>query len=388
MSQLKAPTQGTPPCREVTEERDRLLDLVLTLSQVACAGGGTEALMGEIVAAGQALTRGTGAVVELLDGDWLEYRSASGSLAPHVGLRLKVEGSFSGLAVMSGSVQQCRDSEADHRVNLAACRAVGARSMLAVPLAHRGQRIGVLKTVSSAVEAFDLLDVRALQLAGGILGAVLGRELLDEETSRVHAERARAWELANRDLQDRALIDPLTQVGNRALFMEKLSQARQRLVAGSARPFAVAFLDLDGFKGVNDSLGHHAGDEALREVARRLSSCARDCDTVARLAGDEFVVLLEHLAGTDDATGIAGKMVSALRAPWTLEGQPVSLRASIGIAVQHDGTVAIIDLMRRADSAMYAAKAAGGNCVRCHGAVPESGEDEARVHGFAQAPEG
>src|SRR5688572_26512929 len=135
----------------------------------------------------------------------------------------------------------------------------------------------------------------------------------------------------------RALHDPLTGLANRGLLMDQLGQAltRARRRPGSV---AVLFLDLDRFKVLNDSLGHAVGDELLVEVARRLEWVVRSADTVARVGGDEFVVVAEEVAGVDEALVVAGRLRECIAAPIPVGGgQPVVITASVGIALSVPG---------------------------------------------------
>ncbi|MCO8274144.1 diguanylate cyclase [Actinoplanes sp. TRM 88003] len=153
------------------------------------------------------------------------------------------------------------------------------------------------------------------------------------------------------ELRHLAMHDALTSLPNRALFRERIDQA------APDQPRAVFFIDLDGFKAVNDGLGHSAGDRLLVEVARRLSQCARTGDTVARLGGDEFAIL----AATPAATSFAERIVTSLRAPFDIDGQPVTISCSVGVVVADAGPADAEQLIHAADEAMYAAKAAGKN---------------------------
>lgn len=155
------------------------------------------------------------------------------------------------------------------------------------------------------------------------------------------------------------LHDALTGLPNRALFTERLRHAMRRVARHPDDLFAVLFLDLDRFKEVNDNLGHFAGDELLRAVARRLEACIRPEDTVARLSGDEFVILLESISDTSDAGRVAERIEEALSFPINLAGSEVTSSASMGIvtsSMSHDQPEQIL---RSADMAMYRAKAAG-----------------------------
>lgn len=160
--------------------------------------------------------------------------------------------------------------------------------------------------------------------------------------------------------------DSLTGLPNRFLFMDRLESAMLRS-SRSGAAMALLFLDLDGFKRVNDTLGHQAGDELLIQFAQRLTSIVRKSDTVARLAGDEFTIILEELTQPEeDAQAVANKILSAMEPPFVVTGREAKVTASIGIVVHHgtNSDVNISDLLQRADKGMYAAKQSGKNAFR------------------------
>lgn len=161
-------------------------------------------------------------------------------------------------------------------------------------------------------------------------------------------------------LERQAFFDPLTQMPNRALFMNRLQHLfhRARRAQGDLL-FAVLYLDVDRFKGVNDGLGHQAGDELLIEIARRLDRCVRPVDTLARLGGDEFTVLLEDIGSEADATLVADRIHAELSTPFWVHGQEVFSTVSVGIALSSSGYDRPEDMLRDADIAMYRAKANG-----------------------------
>ncbi len=170
--------------------------------------------------------------------------------------------------------------------------------------------------------------------------------------------------------------DPLTELANRRLLINRLRQALDR-----ARPtrdaVAVAMLDLDGFKPINDSLGYTAGDELLREVARRLQACVRGIDTVARWGGDEFMFVLPLVMDEEGARSAAARMLGALTPPITVRDQRVRLRASVGIALFPQHASDADELLVRADAAMFAAKRDGGGIrVFCPDVQPGSTSSE------------
>ena len=171
----------------------------------------------------------------------------------------------------------------------------------------------------------------------------------------------------NEELKRRAFLDPLTELPNRLLFEDRLMHALQRteramerITERSAEKIAVLFVDLDGFRPVNDSLGHAAGDQLLRDTAARLRSVARDSDTVARIGGDEFVLLMEDTASLADTVSLARRLLEAIARPFEIASRQVQISASVGIVVYPDHGDKD-KLIAHADAAMYAAKRAGGN---------------------------
>jgi len=167
---------------------------------------------------------------------------------------------------------------------------------------------------------------------------------------------------AESTLADLARLDTLTQLGNRRDFEQRLLQAQQRSLR-NGQCLALLFVDLDGFKSVNDQHGHATGDLLLIEVAQRLRDCVRLTDTVNRLGGDEFTVILEGAGNDDTVTALCERIVESLSAPYELGGKRVVSTPSIGAATLEAGESLSV-LQHRADSAMYAAKRAGKGCFR------------------------
>lgn len=167
-----------------------------------------------------------------------------------------------------------------------------------------------------------------------------------------------------RDFESRlrhdARHDPLTGLPNRAMFGEALDLH----LSGVSRSVAVAFVDLDGFKEVNDTFGHPVGDRLLQMVARRLLSAVREEDTVARLGGDEFTIALWEVAGTDDAIKVAAKLIDAVAKPYTIDDQVMTVTTSAGISIYPIHGEDVEALVKVADLALYQAKQAGKNTYR------------------------
>jgi diguanylate cyclase (GGDEF)-like protein len=181
-----------------------------------------------------------------------------------------------------------------------------------------------------------------------------GEELL---RAMAFAVRRKAAELRRLELARR---DPLTGLANRAVLLERMQRAKHR-ADREQRLFAVLFVDLDGFKNVNDSMGHGAGDQVLRSVARSLASVIRQSDTVARLGGDEFVILAEGLGSDADAAAVADKALQRIARPMTIEGSICSITGSIGISLYPRDAGDGEQLLALADAAMYQAKQAHPN---------------------------
>lgn len=204
---------------------------------------------------------------------------------------------------------------------------------------------------------FILKPVNVEELLVAAERAVERRQLLIERR-QYEATLERRVEEATRDLAYLAQYDSLTGLANRGLFRDRLAQALAR-ADRHERLVALLFLDLDGFKAINDTLGHDAGDNLLKTVADRLRGCVRRADTVARLGGDEFAVILEGVSRIGDATAVAQKILDTVALPFILNGQEVFVTTSIGIAVyRRDGEDAEA-LTKNADTAMYRAKEQG-----------------------------
>jgi diguanylate cyclase (GGDEF)-like protein/PAS domain S-box-containing protein len=184
----------------------------------------------------------------------------------------------------------------------------------------------------------------------------------DPVTGVIHAtvvdisDRKRAEE----QIEFHAYHDVLTALPNRKLFTDRLRHALAR-AKRSAKALAVMFIDIDHFKTINDTLGHTAGDDLLLEMARRLRACVRDDDTVARIGGDEFTIILAELRNPADAMHVAQKVLEAVQVPLTIGGMPIVVTASVGISLYPTDGADPEALLRNADSAMYRAKEAGRN---------------------------
>lgn len=189
----------------------------------------------------------------------------------------------------------------------------------------------------------------------------LARSLNEMQTTIV-ANMAEINE-SRRTLRHLAQHDALTGLPNRTLCDDRVQQALSQAKRDMGR-LALIFVDLDDFKSINDTYGHHAGDLLLCSAARRMEGCVRNADTVGRLGGDEFIVLLASIDREQDATLVAGKIREALSQPFDLDGSRLSITCSIGVAIYPEHGADAITLSKSADAAMYLAKEGGGNRVQ------------------------
>ena len=183
--------------------------------------------------------------------------------------------------------------------------------------------------------------------------------VLDARLEARTAVLAQSLTEANKELTQLALHDTLTGLPNRILLADRIDQAMHRVTAHGGC-FALMFIDLDGFKPVNDAFGHHMGDQLLREVAQRLREDLRSEDTLARIGGDEFVLLVQ-LAEPDDALRLAARQVGLVSRSFRVAEHDLQISASIGIAVYPGNGLSAQELLMNADAAMYHAKGTGKN---------------------------
>lgn len=332
MSLHESPDAGLPSAQ-------KLMEVIRTQTEIARNDLDLAGVMELIAARAQTLTGASGAVVEMAEANEMVYTAAVGAASGQIGLRIPRQGSLSGLAMSGNSVLRCDDSEIDDRVDRSACRRVGLRSMIVVPLIHRNVQVGVLKVVSPQVSAFADDDSQILTLLSEVIAAAM-------------FQQAR---LESNDLYHRATHDSLTGLANRALFFDRL---RQKLASAKrySELVGIISLDMDGLKPINDQYGHRVGDLMLREFASRLQGACRASDTVARLGGDEFSVILSGLESADAVSLYARRISSHIEAPFNMDEHSIPVRASIGTAVYPDDATEVDKLLDVADQAMYAAK--------------------------------
>jgi len=284
------------------------------------------------------------------DGRRLNLRAGLEGSVVRAGRRVSASrDSHAGAALDSGTHAIVADWNRETRHTMPpVLRVFGAASSLAVVIDGKNRPFGVLDVHATEPHRFSAKDVPFVQAAANVLADAIERHAADQA------------------LRYRVLHDSLTGLPNRLSFVDALGEALDK-AAVSGSPVGILFLDLDHFKLINDSLGHHAGDALLRAVAPRLRDHLRPGDIVARFGGDEFGILIDRLADEGEALAIADRVASAFAQPFALDGVDHFVSASIGVAVSRaseERTVNAELLIRDADAAMYRAKEGGrARCV-------------------------
>jgi diguanylate cyclase (GGDEF)-like protein len=230
----------------------------------------------------------------------------------------------------------------------------GTVSLLIVPILVQERVIGTLGLDSLEPRSFSPEEIVLMQSIASSVGQALENARLYDQLQQELAERRRIEER----LRYEALHDSLTGLPNRTYFLDQVRRAIER-ARRKHNITALIFMDLDQFKLVNDSLGHHRGDTMLEVVSRRLEEAVRPGDLVARFGGDEFAVLLEDIKTAQDACRVCDRIQEALREPVDLEGHAFIMTASMGITMTSSRHQTAEEMLRDADTAMYRAKGSG-----------------------------
>lgn len=320
---------------------EQLMQVIKIQTEIAKLGLDLGSVMQYVVEQTLPLTEADGAAIELAEDGEMVYRAASGIAASQLGLRLKIESSISGLCVMTGETLSCVDSETDPRVDRAACQRVGLRSMIVMPLKHKGVTVGVLKAISTRIGKFDEQDMTLLGMLSEVVAAAMYFSVKYDSDN----------------LFIKATHDGMTGLANRALFMDRLRNVVAR-ASREQRPSGLLMIDMDGLKQINDKHGHRIGDAVIIEFSNRLKKAARGTDTAARLGGDEFGVILTPLESADGINSAVQRINAEIAPPFEFETKHYQLRASIGSALMPKDGTEPETLMELADQRMYAAKQA------------------------------
>jgi diguanylate cyclase (GGDEF)-like protein len=251
-------------------------------------------------------------------------------------------------SILSGSVAK------DQSLGLALAERSASAGTVVVLRGLEGPQGMLLLLNPTRGVTFGAHEQSLLSTVAGLISVALENGQLAEAIKAMSVEKA--------ELARRAFYDPLTQIANRSLFIETVATSLSQL-ASSQRPIAVMFIDLDGFKEINDTFGHAVGDRVLSAVAARLRVQVRKLDLAARIGGDEFGMLLDGMRHFTDAAVVAERIIETLRRPIPIGDAMVTIGASVGVAVVEDASEVQDpeELMRRADMAMYLAKRQGKN---------------------------
>ena len=259
------------------------------------------------------------------------------------------------------SITDPHDPTADPQ-ELAFLQGLGGTLMCQLPMVVGGRTIGTVELVSLAGQVLEPRQVGLAQTMANEAGVML-------ENARLYAE-----------VRHQAFHDHLTGLPNRALLGDRAQHALERGRSSTTRLVGLLFVDIDDFKLINDSSGHAVGDKVLIAVGKRLREVVRTSDTVARFSGDEFAILLEDLTSEEDAHLTAGRIVSAFERPLSISGRDVTVSVSVGVDVEDAAQTSAEDLVRNADFAMYAAKAAGKTQHSVYrAAAREAADDGTRI---------
>jgi diguanylate cyclase (GGDEF)-like protein len=308
---------------------ERLRSIIETQDEIAGSTLELDDVMSLVANRAQQLVGAAAGAVELIEGEELVHRAASGAAEPHVGLRLAADSSLSGLCVERDEVLYCEDARSDPRVDATACEEVGAISLVCVPLRFGGKVVGVFKVYAPQERAFNEADIQILSLLAGMIAARMS-----------HASDYREQAPAGHH-------DALTDLATRRSFEERLAAeaARVRRHGGQV---SLCLVDLDGVQQVNDRSGQAAGDLALRSVARHLSE-VRTEDAAYRIGAHQFALILVE-------AGEHGALLAAERIAAAVQDDPAceEIAFSFGVAALGDGDPQ--GVVARADAAMSGAK--------------------------------
>ena len=320
-------------------DKDKLLEVIKLQTEVAQQGMDMANIMDIVVQRTQLITNSDGASLELIERKELVYSAVSGTAEKFLGLRLDIDNSLSGECISMRIPLISNDIELDDRVNKNACRKIGIRSMIVLPLICNNIVVGVLKVLSGKVNHFDEEDIKILELMSGLIAA----------------EMFNAMKNDNSELFYKATHDSLTGISNRSLFYDRLRQKLSKALRKNEE-FGIISLDMDGLKEINDNYGHRAGDAAIKEIASRIKMTVDKLDTVSRLGGDEFGIIITKVVDRNDIPSLIKRIDYEITRPFEFEGIKINLKASIGYAHFKEDGIDIEVLIEKADKSMYEVK--------------------------------
>jgi diguanylate cyclase (GGDEF)-like protein len=352
---------GEPPYRvtgviQDISERKRAEQLEIDRNgvlEMVIGSDSLEDILSRLIQMVQNQRPGTSCVISMLRDDRLEPSAASELPRPlletFTGQAVAAEGPPSAVAAFLGETVAAEDFTIRNAFGVDFCRTAlehGIRACLSLPIfSGKGQILGTISMLHREPHSHESTDRGLLAMTAKLAAIAIEQRTLTERLAHL------------------AHHDPLTGLPNRLLASDRLESALARCNRHQERT-ALVYIDLDRFKHVNDSLGHHMGDLMLRQVAERLEGCTRKSDTLARMGGDEFMVILNRIVDMTDVSKAAQRILNALVSPFSIEGRRLHIGASLGISVFPDNGADAASLHRCADIAMYSAKNEGGNRFR------------------------
>lgn len=320
-------------------DKDTLLEIIKLHTEVAQQGMDIANIMDIVVQKTQLITNSDGASMELIEKSEIVSSAASGIAEKFLGLRLDIDISLSGECIRKRIPLISNNIEIDDRVNKNVCRQIGVKSMIVLPLICNNIVVGVLKVLSRKTNHYSEEEISILELMTGLIAAEVFNALKND----------------NSELLYKATHDSLTGISNRSLFYDRLRQKLSRALRKNEE-FGVISLDMDGLKEINDNYGHRAGDAAIKEIASRIKNTIDKLDTVSRLGGDEFGIIVSNVTNRSDIISLINRIEYEVIKPFEFENFKIKLMVSIGYAHFKEDGIDIEVLIEKADKSMYEIK--------------------------------
>lgn len=311
----------------------------------------------------QNLTNASGIAIAMVDKENLVYKTAIGSLAKYAGQQVDKNNGIAGLCISTHQVIRSEDVENDSRIDNEESHKLQAKSLVIAPFFHENNVAGMIKIVSSELNAFTEIDIQSIRVIAGLIGYAVGQHILQESTQKLSQQKTHALEdlrKLEKKIKHITHHDFLTGLPNQNSFNDQLDVMLTK-AKRKKHLLALMYLDIDNFKNVNDNMGHAIGDKLLHAFANRLKQCLRSSDLVARFGGDEFILLLDDIKEVQDAMVISNKILQAMRQPFNLGNKSLNITTSIGIAFLRDFEISADDFIKQADQALYISKNSGRN---------------------------
>lgn len=309
-----------------------------------------------------ALTEATGAVVELKENDTTIYRYTSGNMKKYENMKFDVNDSIALLSMNTHQIIQSSETQTDDRLNATSLERIGSPlTLITAPLFHEGKTVGAL-TIFGKADGFDDIGIQTARIISGLISFAISQHHYKETTFHLRAQHTHILnnlEKAEEELHQRMHHDYLTGLPNRQLFNEELAITIKK-AKRKKQLVALLYMNIDHFQRINESVGHAIGDKILTAFSLRLKQCVRGSDIVARLNGDEFVLLVDDIKDAQDAIVIVNKIMDTMRKPFNFN-KLISLTISVGVSFLSDFNITPDEFIKQADQALYISKNSGRN---------------------------